>query len=157
MLAHPGADGIRSRRTRLSISHAFVSCLRTLLPDKSLPAAFTPRRLMPLHTTKKSKWEDAKPAVFALLVGLLAGPYLSNFLGWQVASGTVSARERASIVERLALICDAQARTEVQDPSRLGGSDRGDLAKKWAVMPGGAAADLDVVAACAAKLAGAGH
>ena len=104
-----------------------------------------------------SRWDNAKPAVLALVVGLLAGPYLSNFLGWQVASGTVSARERASIVERLASICDAQARTEVQDPSRLDGPDRGDLAKKWAVMPGGAAADLDVVAACAAKLARAGH
>lgn len=112
---------------------------------------------MPLRKTKKPKWEDAKLPALALLVGLVAGPYLSNFLGWQVASGTVSARERASIVERLALICDAQARTEVQDPSRLDGPDRGDLAKKWALMPGGSAADLDVVAACAAKLARAGH
>jgi hypothetical protein len=89
----------------------------------------------------ESKWEKAKPAALALMVGLVAGPYISNFLGWQVASGTVLARERAGIVAQLASICDAQARTEVRDPSKLDRIARGDLAEKWAVMPGVTAAD----------------
>jgi hypothetical protein len=94
----------------------------------------------------------AKPAALALVVGLVAGPYISNFLGWQVASGTVLARERAGIVEQLASICDAQARTEVRDPSKLDRIARRDLAEKWAVMPGATAADPDVSAACGGKL-----
>jgi len=69
-----------------------------------------------------------------------------------VASGTVLARERAVIVEQLASICDAQARTEVRNPSKLDRIARGDLADKWAVMPGASAADPDVRAACGGKL-----
>jgi hypothetical protein len=100
----------------------------------------------------ESKWENAKPAALALIVGLIAGPYISNFLGWQVARGTVLARERGGIIEQLASICDAQARTEVRDPSKLDRIARGDLAEKWAVLPGATAADSDVRAACAGKL-----
>jgi hypothetical protein len=95
------------------------------------------------------KWQTAKPAALALLVGLVAGPYISNALGWQVTSGTAAARARAGVVEQLASVCDAQARTEVQDPSKLESTARGGLAKKWAVMPGGPSADSDVTTACA--------
>jgi predicted MFS family arabinose efflux permease len=104
----------------------------------------------------ESKWDNARPAALALMLGLVAGRYISNFLGWQVASGTL-ARQRAAIVEQLASICNAQARTEVQDPSKLDRIARGDLAEKWAVMPGRTAADSDVTAACAGKLGGASH
>lgn len=45
-----------------------------------------------------SKWQTAQPAVLALVLGLVAGPYISNALGWQVTSGTASARARANIV-----------------------------------------------------------
>lgn len=56
----------------------------------------------------ESRWENARFAAVALMIGLVAGPYMSNFLGWQVTSGTALARERAGIVEQLASICDAQ-------------------------------------------------
>lgn len=56
------------------------------------------------------------------------------------------------MVERLAAVCNAQARTEVQNPSKLGSDGRGKLAKKWAGMPGATSADTDVLAACAEKL-----
>ena len=95
---------------------------------------------------------DTKLAALALLIGLAAGPYISNFLGWQVTSSTALTRERAGIVDRLAAVCDAQARAEVQDPSKLDWDARGNLAKKWAVMPGATSADTDVLAACAEKL-----
>jgi hypothetical protein len=96
---------------------------------------------------------ETKLAALALLIGLAAGPYISNFLGWQVTSGTALTLERAGIVERLAAVCDAQARTEVQDPSKLDWDARGNLAKKWAIMPGATSTDTDVMAACAEKLA----
>jgi hypothetical protein len=70
---------------------------------------------MTLIKITQSKWENAKLAALALMLGLVGVPYLSNFLGWQVASGTVLARERAAIVEQLASICHAQARREVGD------------------------------------------
>ena len=101
----------------------------------------------------ESKWENAKPAALALVAGLVAGPYISNALGWQVTSGTALSRERAGIVERLASVCDAQARTEDRDPSKLDQFARDNLAKKWAVMPGATTADADVTTACAGKLA----
>jgi hypothetical protein len=108
---------------------------------------------MTLRNTTESKWENAKPAAFALMVGLVAGPYISNALGWQVTSGTSISRERAGIIEQLASVCDAQARTEVHNPRKLEQTARGDLAKKWAVMPGATGADADVTTACAGKLA----
>jgi hypothetical protein len=112
--------------------------------------------IMTLIKMTRPKWENAKPVALALILGLVAGPYISNFLGGQVASGTVLARERAAIIEQLASIGNAQARREVQDPSKLDRIARGDLAQKWAVMPGGSAADSDVTAAGAGKLGRAG-
>jgi len=99
-----------------------------------------------------SKWQTAQPAVLALVLGLLAGPYISNALGWQVTSGTASARARADIVERLASVCAAQARMDIPDPSKLDQTARGSLAEKWAVMPGETSAAFDVTTACAGKL-----
>jgi hypothetical protein len=105
---------------------------------------------MPNWEAAVSKWQTAKPAALALLIGLVAGPYISNALGWQVTSGTAAARARAGIVEQLASVCVAQARTEVPDPSELEPTARGSLAKKWAVM--GGTSDSDVTTACAEKL-----
>lgn len=89
------------------------------------------------------RWHTVKPAALALLVGLVAGPYISNALGWQVTSGTATDRARAGIVAQLASICDARARTEVQDPGKLEPSARSSLAKTWAIMPGGVSAASD--------------
>lgn len=83
-----------------------------------------------------SKWQTAQPAVLALVLGLVAGPYISNALGWQVTSGTASARARANIVQRLAWVCAAQARMEIPDPSKLDQTARASLADKWTVYAG---------------------
>lgn len=100
----------------------------------------------------ESRWEKAKPVALALVVGLVAGPYISNGLGWQVTSETASARMRAGLVEQLASFCDAQARAEVRDPSKLDQGARDSLAEKWALLPGGTSAPSAVAAACAGKL-----
>ena len=74
---------------------------------------------MASREAEASNWQSAQPAVLALVLGLFAGPYISNALGWQVTSGTASARARADVVERLASVCAAQARMEMPDPSKL--------------------------------------
>jgi hypothetical protein len=101
-----------------------------------------------------SSWETIKPKAIFLVIGLIAGPLITNFAGWQVTSGRAEAQAQAGIVETQASICAAQARTEVADPTKLDYSARAALAKKWAVMPGGGTAvDSAVSNACASKLA----
>lgn len=103
--------------------------------------------------TAAAKWQTAKPKVIYLAIGLIAGPLLTGITGVQVLSGTARDQAHAGVVELQAMICSAQARTEVAEPGKLEWSARSDLAKKWAVMPGTAAADPDVASACARKLA----
>jgi len=100
-----------------------------------------------------SRWDMAKPVVLALGIGLIAGPFISSFAGWQVTTGTARAQLRDGVVEQQAAVCNARARSEVQDPSKLGWSEQRDLAAKWAVMPGATSAESDVTSACARKLA----
>jgi hypothetical protein len=103
--------------------------------------------------TAAARWQTAKPKIIYLVIGLIAGPLITNFAGWQVLSGTARDQTRAGIVEFQAVICSTQARTEIADPSKLEWTARSELAKKWAVMPGGTTADSEVASACARKLA----
>jgi len=103
--------------------------------------------------TFESKWKTAKPIVVALAIGLVAGPFISSFAGWQVTSGTAQTQLRAGMLEQQALICNARARADVVAPDKLGLSARYELAEKWAIMPGAAEAQMGVASACASKLA----
>jgi hypothetical protein len=78
---------------------------------------------------------------------------ITSYAGWQVTSGAATAQLRAGVVAQQALICDARARVDVQDPSTLGWSARRELAQKWAVMPGAPSADPEVISACTNRLA----
>jgi hypothetical protein len=100
-----------------------------------------------------SKWTAAKPAAIALAIGLVAGPLISNYIGWQVTSGTARAEVHAGIVEQQAMFCEARARAAMPTAAKLDWTARYELAGKWAVMPGSAPADSDVTSACATKLA----
>jgi hypothetical protein len=100
-----------------------------------------------------SKWTAAKPAAIALAIGLVAGPLISNYIGWQVTSGTARAEIHAGIVEQQAMFCEARARAAMPTAAKLDWTARYELAGKWAVMPGSAPADSDVTSACATKLA----
>ncbi len=97
-------------------------------------------------------WVECKPQVIALAIGLVAGPLISNYLGWQVTSGNARAQVRAGIVEQQATYCDVHARTAVEAPGKLDWSARLELARKWSVMPGTQAAESDVTSACERKL-----
>jgi len=100
-----------------------------------------------------TKWLSAKPMVYGLAIGLIAGPLISNYMGWQVTSSAARAQSRAGVIEVQASSCNVQARIDNPNSAKLDWTGRNDLAKKWAVMPGGAAADSDVVSACSSKLA----
>jgi hypothetical protein len=108
---------------------------------------------MSMMETAASKWQTAKPVVIGLAIGLVAGPLISNYMGWQVTSDAASKQLRAGVIETQAMVCNAQARLEVAEPGKLDWSARTDLAKKWAVMPGASTADSAVTAACSGKLA----
>jgi hypothetical protein len=103
--------------------------------------------------TIQSTWTTHKPRIIAFAIGLLVGPFISNYAGWQVTSRTAQAEMHAGIVEQQALFCEARARSDVAAPDKLGWDARYDLAKKWAIMPGAAGAQSGVASACAGKLA----
>ncbi|HUN45953.1 MAG TPA: hypothetical protein VMU85_05515 [Stellaceae bacterium] len=100
-----------------------------------------------------ARWETAKPMVIALAIGLVAGPVISSYMGWQVTAGTARTETRDSVVDQLAQICATRARAEVADPSKLDWEARSALAKKWVVEPGLPFKGLEVTGACAQKLA----
>jgi hypothetical protein len=100
-----------------------------------------------------AKWTAVKPAAIALAIGLVAGPLISNAIGWQVTSHTARAELHAGIVEQQAVFCEARARAAVPTAAKLDWDARYALAGKWAVMPGSDPADSDVTSACARKLA----
>jgi hypothetical protein len=101
----------------------------------------------------KSKWEAAKPVAFAFVIGLIAGPLVSNYLGWQVTRNAARAEMHAGVVEQQALFCEARARADVTAPDKLGWDARYELAKKWSIMPGATEPPSGVASACASKLA----
>jgi|SRR5713226_5542647 len=103
--------------------------------------------------TAQAKWQAAKPIIFALAIGLVAGPLISNYIGWQVTRGTAQTQMRENVTEQLAMICEARAKIEVVDAGKLDWSARSELAKKWVVAAGAPLADLDVASACARRLA----
>ena len=103
--------------------------------------------------TAQAKWQAAKPIIFALAIGLIAGPLFSNYMGWQVTRGTARMEVRDNVTEQLAMICAARAKADVADTGALDWTARNELAKKWVVTAGAPLADLDVADACARRLA----
>jgi hypothetical protein len=109
---------------------------------------------MAMTSTAGSSWDTIKARAIALAIGLVMGPFISNFLGWQVTSGSAQSRLDQTVIEQQALFCEARARAAVKEPGKLDWTARRDLAEKWAVMPGKTAATSGVVSACADKLVG---
>lgn len=100
------------------------------------------------------RWQAIKPRAIALAIGLVMGPFITNFLGWQVTSGSAQRQLTQSVTEQQALFCESRARADVKEPGKLDYTARRNLAEKWAVMPGKTSAESGVVSACADKLVG---
>lgn len=102
-----------------------------------------------------AKWAEWKLVVIGAGIGLIAGPIISSFAGFQIRTSTAAATERAGIVEQQAMFCAERARAA--QPAAGATTDwqaRSTLARQWAVMPGASLADPDVVYACASRLGG---
>ena len=111
----------------------------------------------PKLTTLQSitaRWEALRPRFWALVIGLIAGPIISNFAGLQTLASTATQRVQTGIVEQQAMFCDARARAEVAEPGKLDWSARNKLAERFSVMPGATAAVYDVTSLCSRKLSG---
>lgn len=98
------------------------------------------------------QWNTLKPLALVLALGLVAGPLVSNYMGWQVTSGFAERQRLASAVEQQAMICAALARGETPDAATLEWGARRTLAEKYAVMPGRQEADSGVIMACSEQL-----
>jgi hypothetical protein len=101
----------------------------------------------------QARWTTAKPIVIGLAFGLVLGPFISNYLGWQVTARSAREQAHAGMVEQQAAYCNIQARADVKDPDKLDWSARSALAKKWATLPGTSVVGSDVISACSDKLA----
>ncbi len=99
------------------------------------------------------RWKSVKPIVIALGIGLIIGPFISNWAGWQITSGSAHAQVRAGVMEQQDLFCEQKARADVASAGMLDWTARSELAKKWLVMPGAPSADSNVTSACGGKLA----
>ncbi len=99
-----------------------------------------------------TKWEETKPIAFGLVIGLIAGPILSGYAGFQVRTSAAQSAARGAIVELQADICSFAAHREVPAPASLGWQAQNELARKHAAMPGSDVVDPEVVYACAGKL-----
>ena len=102
--------------------------------------------------TITTKWQAAKPRVFALVIGLAVGPLLTNYFGLQQTTSSARAQTRAGVVDAQAMLCEARARLDNAASANLDWTGRNELAKKWSVMPGATVSDSDVVSACAGRL-----
>jgi hypothetical protein len=99
-------------------------------------------------------WRSPWTAVLTLAIGLVAGPFISNTLGWQVSADAARMQVRASMIEQQAAYCNAQARADaVESGVQLDWRVRTNLAQRWAAMPGSSGPSPDVVRACERKLA----
>lgn len=99
------------------------------------------------------RWEAFKLPAIALLIGLIAGPLISNAAGWQVRATTADRQIHDSAVHQQALVCAAMARADTPDTVSLSWSARRDLGEKYAIMPGRTLAEPDVAGACTDLLA----
>jgi hypothetical protein len=99
--------------------------------------------------------EEWRPRIVFLVIGLVLGPFISGWLGWQVTTGTMESAVEDAVVAYRAGLCAERARSDPAATSAVldDYSGRRELAEKWAVLPGEEEADSDVVRECNSRLA----
>lgn len=100
----------------------------------------------------RDRWERNRPVIYALGLGMLLGPLVSSFLGYQVRTTTAEARVHAAVVEEQGRFCKERARAASAETGRLDWNRGYELARQWAKMPGAASADGDAIQACVRRL-----
>ena len=99
--------------------------------------------------------EEWRPRILFLVIGLVLGPFIANWLGWQVTAGTMESAVEEAVVTYRAGLCAERARSDPEATSDVlkDYSSRRKLAEKWAVLPGEEKADQSVVTECRSRLA----
>lgn len=105
----------------------------------------TPRR-------KPSLWERYQPLLGGLAVGLVVGPLLSAYLGWQVTPVTVQKHVQRAVVRQQTAMCEMLARRDHPDTTLMDYTERRDLAEEYGTFPWNDAQQYTVINDCAAAL-----
>lgn len=86
---------------------------------------------------KPTLWERWKPLLGGLALGLVVGPFLSGYLGWQVTSATLHESVEDAIVQQQARMCAMLARQEEDGAAlaEMGYVPRREVAKRHAGFP----------------------
>lgn len=100
----------------------------------------------------RDRWDRNRPVIYALGIGMMLGPLVSSLAGYQVRSSTAEARVHAAVVEQQGRFCEERARAASGEAGRLAWHRSYELARRWARMPGAAAADGDAIEACVRRL-----
>ncbi len=100
-----------------------------------------------MHLSCERPWSMR---IFFLVIGLILGPFISSWLGWQVTAGTMEEAAEDAVVAYRAGLCVERAQSDPEaTPDLLKDySARRKFAEKWAVLPGEEKADRDVVSEC---------
>ncbi len=98
--------------------------------------------------------QEWKPRITYLVIGLVFGPFISGWLGWQVTAGTMDNAVQDAVVSYRAERCVKKAQA---DPTATADvlknwTSRRELAEKSALLPGEEKADTDVINACSTRL-----
>ncbi len=98
--------------------------------------------------------EEWKPKIIFLVIGLILGPFISGWMGWQVTTGTMDSTVQNAVITYRADLCAKRAQTDpgLTPETLKNWTSRRDLAKKWAVLPGENKVDSDVVSECSSLL-----
>lgn len=99
-------------------------------------------------------FDEWKPRILFLVIGLVVGPFASGWLGWQVTAGTMESAVQDAVIDYRAELCAKRAQADPEaTPAVLENySDRRKLAEKWAVLPGEEETDRGVVNECNSRL-----
>lgn len=102
---------------------------------------------------KQARWAWVKPTLWGLVVGLIVGPAISGYFGWQVLSSTDHQNVQNAVYNQEAHTCALLARQHVPDTSKLDYTKRRNLAEKYAKLPWDTSDSYRVVDACSNALA----
>ena len=98
--------------------------------------------------------QEWKSRIIFLVIGLILGPFISGWLGWQVTSGTMEEAAKDAVVAYRAGLCveRAQSDPEVTPEVLKDYEARREIAEKWAVLPGEEKSDFAVINECNSRL-----
>ncbi len=99
-------------------------------------------------------FDEWKSRILFVVIGLVLGPFISGWLGWQVTAGTMESAVQNAVIDFRAELCAKRAQADPEaTPAVLEKyGDRRKLAEKWAILPGEEQIDREVANKCTSRL-----